>query len=121
MKSVPKKLLEAAELATSVGIGNQDIESISVHEHGTTFRLKPASLSRVFRENRVSKSKIRTSMLGKELYVSFPYRGVTWSTYVSLEAVQQFQATLESEGVVRIGNATRRIGSRKQLCLPAPT
>lgn len=124
MKSLQKKLLEAAELATSVGISNNDIESVDVHDVGTTFRLKPVALSRVFRENRVPKSKLKITDLkvAKEIYVSFHYRGVRWATFINREVMQEFKATIESSQVQRIDcSASRpRLNSTAQLRLPAP-
>lgn len=123
MQSVQKKLLEAAELAKSIGIHNIDIESIDIYEYGTTFRLKPVALSRVFRQNRIPKSKLRITDLlkAKELYVCFPYRGVRWSTFIHREVMEEFQAMIDADAVGRIAGPTQpRLAACKQRCLPAP-
>lgn len=123
MKSVQKKLLEAAELATSIGITNNDIESVDVYDYGTTFRLKPVALSRVFRQNRISKSKLQVTDLdrAKELYVCFVYRGVRWSTFINREVMEEFKTTIEANSVERIeGTIQPRLNACKQRCLPAP-
>lgn len=125
MKSVQKKLLDAAELATSVGITNNDIDSVGIYEYGTVFRLKPVALSRVFRQQRIPRSKLIISGLGttiKELYVSFSYRGVRWSTYISRDVMEEFQATIDAVAVNRIEGPTKqpRLNACRQRCLPAP-
>ncbi len=124
MKSVQKKLLEAAELATSVGITNNDIESVDIYDRGTTFRLKPVSLSRVFRQQRIPRYKLDITELGSinELYVSFIYRGVRWATFVSCDVMTEFKATIDAVAVHRIdGPTTRpRLNACRQRCLPAP-
>jgi hypothetical protein len=119
MKSVQKKLLEAAELATSVGITNNDIESVSIYDSGTTFRLKPVALSRVFRQQRIPRSKLIISEgTIKELYVCFTYRGVRWSTYISRDVMQEFKATIDAVAVNRIEGPTKqpRLNACRQRC-----
>lgn len=109
VKSVQKKLLEAAELATSIGITNIDIESIDIYDYGTVFRLKPTALSRVFRENRIPRSKLELMDLGgaKKLWVYFNYRGVRWSTYISSEVMEDFKTTIEANSVDRIQGSSQ--------------
>lgn len=123
MKSVPKKLLEAAELATSIGITNNDIDWISICDYGTTFRLKPVALSRVVQQQRIPRSKLVITEMGtsKDLNVSFTYRGVRWSTHLSRDVMQEFQTTIDAVAVNRIdGPKQPRLNACKQRCLPAP-
>ena len=124
MKSVQKKLLEAAELATSVGITNNDIESVDIYDYGTTFRLKPVALARVFRQQRIPRSKLIITEMEriKELYVSFSYRGVRWSTFIASDVMQEFKATIDAVSVHRIDAPAKqpRLNACRQRCLPAP-
>lgn len=124
MKSIQRKLLEASELAGYLNIRNRETVSVRIDGHNTNlFHLKPEAFARCFRQMRVGKAKLRSSLDSEgNLHVSFDARGAEFGTMVWARDVKDWLGTIESRAVSRIEGDDQLCieGTARPLRLPAP-
>lgn len=114
MKSLSRRVREAAELLTVAGIVRSELLSLTVYRSRVHVLIEPEALAWVYVLFRVRRSAVEASVSQEgNFHISFAARGATWACVVLGDSPQagRWRERLAEQ-------ASRRLSGRAQLCLP---